>query len=688
MLKFIELTNFGVHETLRLDFSPGLNALRGANEAGKSTIYRAVMYAFVGSRSLPLSLEETVTRGKPISSLKVKLCMQHNGTTYTITRSKSGAELVDEATLRVSGQAEVTKYVEQLLNANADILSKIPVASQNAIRGALEGNQAVALIEKLAGVGLIDELVTGIQDKLPSGSTKLMEAQYADMAALPEPSLDLAPYKAALATELGALAVIQALPLQAAEVLKLAEAAEVEARKAVAAEEALVNSRNYLRKEMVALESQLSQVSEAPTDHTVEWAAAAAKQAMEGSLAAAYTKFSAYKVSEAFMPQGLDMAAAEATARQTLQAAAAKLQAARTEVQVQKAMLITQTACGLCGKDLTDVPEVVTKNSAAQLKIVEAEAAVQEAEAEIAEATSDLNDIASVKSEVTKVELLHAQLADFTQLDTTTLPPILRWVAEIPGNPDRTDYAALQRGYNSKLSAHQRAQAAREAAQVRMDEAQAWWAENGAARDVSEHLAALEAANQARADVRDAERKVDAAERAVDMAKLNLKSHTDYLAQLYVAYEANKATMVKLRSDIAEVVANNELIKALREARPAIAAKLWQVVLSAVSRHFSAIRGVASVVGVKEGKFLVDGFTAEAVSGSTLDALGLAIRVALGKTFLPTVDFLMLDEPGSGMDDERETAMLGLLASVGYAQVVVVTHSTLADSYAASVLTV
>jgi ABC-type transport system involved in cytochrome bd biosynthesis fused ATPase/permease subunit len=60
--------------------------------------------------------------------------------------------------------------------------------------------------------------------------------------------------------------------------------------------------------------------------------------------------------------------------------------------------------------------------------------------------------------------------------------------------------------------------------------------------------------------------------------------------------------------------------------------------------------------------------------------------MALGKTFLPSVNFLLLDEPSAGMDDAREGAMLGLLSTVAYDQVVVVTHSSLADSFASSVV--
>ena len=689
MLKDIELQNFGIHEALKLDFVEGLTALRGANEAGKSTIYRAVMYAFVGSRSLPLSLEETVTRGKPISSLKVKLRWGHNGITYLITRSKAGAELTAEGSnLRVSGQSEVTKYVENLLNANADVLSKISVASQNAIRGALEGNQAVSLIEKLAGVGLIDDLISGIQEKLPSGSTKLMEARHADMLALPAPGVDLGPLKLELASAQAVLEVAATGSVAAQAAAAAAEALEDGARAAVAVEQAAVAARENMRREIFTLELQLSKVVEKPLDQTAIWEAAEQKQSGEAKLHRAYVEFSKYKPATGFLPPGFDAVAAETAAREAQHKATAKLQTARTEIQVQKAMLITQTACGLCGKDLTEVPEVVVKNAEVQTKIAAAEATVAEALLETQSLASDLADLAEVREMNAKAELVYAKLSEFTELDLSTVPSVVKWTADMPGEPDTTNYQVLLQGYRTAFSKYQTAEATRQAAQTRMAEAQAWWAANGAAKDVSEHLAVLEAGNQARAEHRTAERAAAAAQRAVDVAQLNLKSRTDYLGQLIAAYEANKVAAEALKAEIAEVAANNELIKVLREARPAIAAKLWSVVLAAISRYFSEIRGVASTVTVREGKFLVDGYPAEAVSGSTLDALGLAMRVALGKTFLPSIDFLMLDEPASGMDDERETAMLGLLASIGYPQVVVVTHSTLADSYAASVLTV
>ena len=84
--------------------------------------------------------------------------------------------------------------------------------------------------------------------------------------------------------------------------------------------------------------------------------------------------------------------------------------------------------------------------------------------------------------------------------------------------------------------------------------------------------------------------------------------------------------------------------------------------------------------------FRVDGKPVTGLSGSTLDALGLAIRIALTKTFLPNNDFMILDEPGAACDDNREASMLGTISTAGFAQVLLVTHSVLADTFADNVI--
>ena len=172
MLKQITLTNFKKHESLTVEFAPGLNAIKGSNESGKSTLTQAAAYALFGTKALPYSLEDTVTYGKPLNSLKVALDFEVAGKVYTITRSKSAAELnYDGGT--VTGQTETSNFVGKLLGTDAQAAPKLILANQNDIRGSLtSGPKATTeLIEKLAQFDQLDTLVDLIQEKLTTGST-------------------------------------------------------------------------------------------------------------------------------------------------------------------------------------------------------------------------------------------------------------------------------------------------------------------------------------------------------------------------------------------------------------------------------------------------------------------------------------------------------------------------------------
>ena len=174
---------------------------------------------------------------------------------------------------------------------------------------------------------------------------------------------------------------------------------------------------------------------------------------------------------------------------------------------------------------------------------------------------------------------------------------------------------------------------------------------------------------------------------AVKVAEHALTRAKDRYAVELEGYNKAQGSKQSLQRVLEDTQKNNALIKKLREVRPVVAARLWAIVLASVSTYFSRIRGEATIITRTSNGFQANGRAVEGLSGSTLDALGLAIRMALGKTFLPSVGFLLLDEPSAGMDDDREAAMLGLLSTVDYEQVIVVTHSTLADSFAANVVT-
>ena len=79
---------------------------------------------------------------------------------------------------------------------------------------------------------------------------------------------------------------------------------------------------------------------------------------------------------------------------------------------------------------------------------------------------------------------------------------------------------------------------------------------------------------------------------------------------------------------------------------------------------------------------MVDGKDVQSLSGSTLDILGIAIRIALTKTFLPHCRFLFLDEPFAACDAERQTQALGFITSIGFEQVIMISHASLTETVA------
>jgi len=176
------------------------------------------------------------------------------------------------------------------------------------------------------------------------------------------------------------------------------------------------------------------------------------------------------------------------------------------------------------------------------------------------------------------------------------------------------------------------------------------------------------------------------AKSAVTQAQHKLDTAKLVLASAKLAWETAVESKLETQNLLAQYNTNNTLIKRLREVRPIVARKLWNSVLSAVSTYFSTLRGTPSIVTRTDNGFLIDGRPVAAFSGSTKDCLGLAIRMTLQKTFLGSLDFMLCDEPAAASDDTREAAMLGLIATCGFSQVVLVTHSDLADSFAANII--
>lgn len=688
MIIKLTLKNFKKHRDLEINFAEGLNVIRGNNEDGKSTIYHAIGYAFWGSRALPDSLEETVTWGEAASSLRVELEFDHAGTVYKISRSKSGAELEGGGSV-ASGQAEVSAFVERLLGANYQVGLATLIAGQASLQNGLDG-EAVTLIERLSNMGIIDEYITKIQERLPAGNTKSIEEKLAELEAqqFTEPQSDFTRHEENIV-------VCSANLKEATEALGFEEKSMAEFKpKADAAAERLnrqqANERESarLKAQIVELETKLSQpLPPAPELNIAELLEGQKEQAKQKEILKAWRAFGALPT---YGPFGGTKAEYDTTVSE-LNAATQKVRGQLQNLVVSKAGLkmarITQTHCGLCDKDLSAVPEVQQKNAEIDRAITEHDEAIREGEAQVKENEKLLQDLTKIAEFTKRLESGVKPLEGYVILTHDSYPPIPVWVGpatDFP--PDLKDYGTLIQQVNQQEQALNRARATREATsealaqaveRLKMLEAPVALPEDRNA------LVALQRHSQLIADLRvnvsTARSDLNAAEQALLHAK------DMFLVEL-TRYRQHVANKQQLKELIDAMNFHNRLIRKLREARPTVAKELWNLILSGVSQIFSQIRGAQSVVSRGKSGFMIDGKSVSAYSGSTKDSLGLACRIMLQKTFMGNTDFMLLDEPAAACDETREVDMLAAITRAEYKQVILVTHSERADTFASNVI--
>lgn len=697
MFQQLDLVCFRQHEALTINFQPGVVALRGANEAGKSTILQAIAYALFGARALNEALDDVVTWGRKVSELKVKLDFQLSGVDYRIRRGKSGAEIRNADRILATGQDEVSGYVENLLGASRDVTTKLMLANQEDIKGALsKPGAAVELIEALSNLGVIDTIISLVQEQLPSGRTQTLESRIATLEGqLAVPLVDDTPpliqaHGAAVEAESQATGRMR----EAKARYDALQPAAVAAQKTVddLAKAGAEETRLKADHERAKVTLQALKVPPLPTNIPELRKRVEDAGFMQRAIAAATAMGSVPETPARVWEGDMDSLLAEITKTRT--SARAHQEAAanyRTSIARLEAQKITQTACGLCGKDLRKVPEVVTKNAELDAQIEELEAKRQDALSHGESDTTILNAYEAIRAAHTEFMRTYQRAAEFVTLDDSQVPPKWEWSGPEELAEADTDAAAALRAAEAAEREHHAAMGRQQQLQAeveRLDHARQ------AAEAVTAHLRELQPqAQQVLGEAADALTALSGAQEELRMATEATRSAAQALELAVAVLRAGQASQRRLEADLkavrdemAETSDNNALIAFLREARVSVTDQLWSVVMSTVSSYFSDIRGTPSLVSRADNGFKVDGRNVAGLSGSTKDALGLAIRKAMVKHFLPNCPFMMLDEPAAACDDERETNMLGLIASGGFDQVILITHSDLADSFANQVV--
>ena len=705
MLEKLQLTNFRKHEDLVLDFVGGLNVVRGSNEAGKSTLQEAVGYALFGSKALRTTFADTVTWGRPESTLKVSLTVVLGGRKFTFARGKSGAEVIEDGRVTVTGQTEVTNYAAGLLGCDGTAAANLIIASQNAMRGSLEqGPKATAaLIEQLADFDLFDVLIERIQSNLIIGApaafeAKVREAEERLQESKPVAKPDDVAYSAALSEISNKIASVQSAltdklrpDLRAAEkAYELSEQqlkAHGDALGDVARAENTLNGHREQRQSFAMLAANLMHD---PATLATAKADLVALEKVAGA-ADAYAVFKSLPTCEHEFDEDVEafskwLEGRRADLTKTNDLIHEKL-ARHRELQ---ASIINSSTCGFCGQDVSAFPDVAKKNAEAKDEIDVLIEDTANLRGQVQGITIEIEAGKAIEAATRKVQAALPKLGDYVEVDHGFTPPRVAWSGEAPGDvnlkPARDLVSKLE-----KDAAQAQQYAASASALITIIE------EDGHnLKHVKDRLAACPAPEN-RDDLYDAylnaRDQVQACEEQIE----ELREHSEELRSefttatvLYGAYAGEqtrlKAAVVSAKKDLEDLAFNNALLKKVRTARPIIADKLWNTVLAAVSTMFSQMRGDASVVSKDNGGFKVNGQPIEALSGSTLDILGLAIRTALVKTFIPHAPFMLLDEAAAACDEDRTGSLLGFVAGSGFEQVVLVTHESASEAVADNVI--
>jgi len=699
----LELQNFRRHQALTINFTTGLNTLKGANEQGKSTVIEGVLYALYGAKALRDTLAETVTWGEKESSLVSKLVIKVRDTMYSFKRSKSGAECRGDDGVVVTGQGEVTAYAAELLGADAKIASLLMMASQSGLRGALDDGPAAvsSLMAKLADFDVLDKIMESATQKLSLGSTvPMVEKLAAAEADLVSARLTV-PDEGTVVTAQAALDMVSTM-IVTHEALErdVLQPAIVAADQAVGAAEknnadiaALGSQVTNLQRSLVAEDEKrkaaIADIVKAPGNAVLtSLRNLLADETNHAAALAKHQSFGRLKYPAEFWEgdEGSFLVALEAD-RVSLSTQRDLIADQQTQIRTLTGRLITNGKCPTCGHASQSDEHVAAHNGDIQAEIATLKAPL--AAWNEKGLASTVRDMEAVQTAAQAYYRGVAVFGDMVKMDTSFYPAKAAWIATVPAAVAGTQAAA-------KLREAEALQRAADVAQGRHDAA----VQQALTLEKQIQTVSAQAAQLSVVDIEPLKAAHDTAYQvyAENSNKLRIwrdekTTHTNTisahqaLVQL-VALRISSATsrIAELQADIRTTEFNNVLVGKLKKIKPAITDHLWGTVLAAVGVFFSQMRGEQSVVTKDKDGFKVNGKSVESLSGSTMDVLALAVRVALTKTFIPHASFITLDEPAHGCDTDRTSSVLGFLAGVGFQQTILASHDELSEAVSDNVI--
>jgi exonuclease SbcC len=715
----LKLKCFRQHVNKTVTYEEGLNVIRGANESGKSTLEEAIQYALFGSDALDQALADVVTWGHKETELGVEFLMRINDRMFKYTRSKSGAQVEYDGGI-ITGQREVSKFTREILGVDKDLARHLLFANQTDIRGAIDAKPgAVAeLIETMANFDLFDTLVNRMNEELPMGSTKVLDGQLLEAKAKVSAMVLVEPDTSDLD---GQIVTLNAARDHAQHVIN-------EKRNTLSSVRSEWQSAENMARVYTGLKTNFDKVIESRQLKEVELGhnkTLAATPSVKSKIEEIEKQIAdvdrtkvlmdrALKVEElmeqypdVFWDEPFEKYVSEVTRLERLLEATndAKvdqfrvLQGAQEALKLKQSSLIHDMTCPTCKRAFDNQSDLIAQNEQTQSEINTLQTRIDTVikpeidriSAEIEDLKGELDVMRNLQVVARPYEALAS--AEFVEADLNFYPPKLKWVGQV-------DFKHVAgKNLQAQLDELRASQRSIDQAALKVP-----MLEQGITED-TEQLERLQQQmsecsalspddiNKLKDNYNKLSNELAAAESDLVGYGTQMEAIQNQIRDARYAYEqsiaqkdALQATVSKLEADIEEMEFHNQLLVKIRKARPTIADQLWGMVLGSVSNMFSQMRGETSVVTTDSDGFKVNGVPAESFSGSAKDLLGLALRMSLMKTFLPSISILVLDEPGAAMDDNRVSNMLGYIAAANFEQVILITHEEISETFANHVI--
>lgn len=686
-LEYIKVKNFGVHESARVDFQDGLVVVRGGNGKGKSTIsIQAPMYALFGASTLDATLDDTVTRGEKVSSLRVEA----KYAPYVVKRSKASASVVGNG-IEISGQAEVSNFFYELFGIQKGTESKVLVAEQGKVAGILSGKpgEVNSFIEDLAGFDQIDDLIERVKLKFPTGQKAVLESRLEELEGR-ESVLDVVELPDVEKMEEGIQSISEATTVFAKD-LKDIEESISETNLGVqaglthnnnidAATTKLIERKAHFEDLKSKLETAQAELKALPVfDHDDLTEA----QDLIDQLDERNKEWAAYEWRSGLQEVDEWDEGLESFDRELKDTADDVANLGRdlikvgSDIALKKAAIITDENCTLCGQGVKHLHEEINTKLNKEIKMLE------ELVEKEAIRWEELKDYLAVLNNINVEHLRRVRKAnlDYLVVDTSLVPHRYSILGDEPTKPDSlavvtaTNLLGENEFTNAMIKSYKKSIGGLQEDIVslldviipRFEKELLELGEVINITESQEKLVELESQKIRTKEVVDKlNEDLTKAKLKLNTAEGEIKAHSEALSGLK---EDIKSTLDLIKED----GRNGKIVKSVRDAKPQVLSLVWAKILYSVSVTFSDMVGWEAGVEKDAKGFRINSLPVARLSGSEKSVLGIALRATLRDIFAPTCGFMLFDEPYDSMDSDRTALASAAIHSIP-GQKLVITH--------------